>query len=268
MSLPIYNVQSAKETVASFFGISTIHVPTTAEVEKVRKDQFEGGKIPTALATATVDEDAQSKKVDDLASALATSGTGSIFFTTKTKYISSSVGSIEFDLVTSEQHEIVTNVCKHPVEKGAPIADHLQPQPGTGRATVFVSNYSLRYASGGAHAGEWNSNTNRALQAFRMFEAIRDAKILVTLVLILKTYTNVAVTHVGAPKDADGGDAVYFDVEFQEVRTVTLKHQTISATCKPADMNSAGSRRASNTVSRGRVNPDTVDMDATSDIAP
>jgi hypothetical protein len=80
-------------------------------------------------------------------------------------------------------------------------------------------------------------------------------------------WDNVALTSVGAPRDAGTGDALIFDISFQQLRTVQLKTVQLEAVAKPSDMKSNKKRQASAKMKIGVVTPEDGSMDADSEEA-
>lgn len=270
MSAPLYNTQAIKEQLAKVFGIQTVHVPTNKEradlLKKVRT------QVPTAAVMPTEDDRAYAKlQAQTMVGDRLSQHGASVFFHISDPGVTASVGSVSFDLVLAETHVISTNACSHPVQGGEAVTDQLQPQPLTGSVKALVTNYSLHDAKGGSRYKGENSfdiYTNRALEAYKMFKKIQSSRTLVTLVTALEVYKDVAIVSVSAPKDESSGDAITFDIEFKQIKRVQFQIAPITSICKPQDMSSVDNRRATPHVSKGRVQPSSVDMDATSNLGP
>ena len=156
------------------------------------------------------------------------------------------VGDIQLDLILSESHSLTSTVSEHPVEEGAAISDHIQQNLRVGKLTGLISNFSIREGGG-------DGATNRAADAWTLFQNLWKRRELVTIVTTLEVYENVAVTNVSTERTSSSGDALQFDVSFQQVRQPKLQEVTLSATVQPPKMDTDKRRQASGKVRNGRV---------------
>ena len=182
---------------------------------------------------------------------------GSIFFRRKAgNYVGASLGVVDFDLILDEETTYCAQVCQHPVQSGDPITDHIQAMPPTGRLKVLVSNYSLKYALGGAHSGEWDESKNRAMLAYDTLKGLMRGRTEVALVTSLEDFSavnnQVVLTRVTTPKKAEDGDSLTFDLEYTQIYKVTkLKTTDIKVTLRITDMATAKNRTGAPTVNSG-----------------
>ena len=249
------------QQIKQFLGLTKATVPSASKIETIRQNQFGQAPIhhvrpmPSAQQIAGIQGD-----VDNLKAQIAQGA--SLFFRKKGQGLTAKVGAVSFDLIISEEHSLEANICSHPVQNGDPITDHIQPQLPRGRVTVLVTNYSIKYGAGGppSTANAWDASTSRAHEAWQVFKGIFQQRQLVTLVTVLETYTDVALSHVSAPRDSGTGDCLIFDVQFQQIKQVQLRTTQLPASCKPVDMSTADNRQASPKKSAGRVTPDVVPM--------
>ncbi len=158
---------------------------------------------------------------------------------------SQGVSAVFFDLIKSENHRFKSNVSFHPVENDSEISDHIQKEPREGSFVAMVSNFSL------LRAGQPLENT--ALAAFQMLKQIWMDEKTVELVLVMDTYGDVAITDISAPRSADSGDALEFDISFAQVQKVALKEISIRATVHPPSMTTTLARKASVNMKGGDV---------------
>lgn len=266
MTQPLVDLQAIKQK----FHLTDVRMPSDSERATIGREKFSSDPVaqkaiwPTRVDAAYI-QDVQ-KNVDEFAA--LTSKSASIFFRRDGQGLTAKVGAVTFDLILSEEHELSATICSHPVQNGDAISDHIQTQLPAGRVQVLVSNYSLKDAPGGARESQalWNTSNNRASAAYDTFKAIFKAKQTVTLVTVLEQYDNVAITHVSAPRDAGTGDALIFDVSFQQIKTVQLKVMKLDGIVKPADMKSDKNRQASPKFSGGTVTPDEVPLNTASNI--
>lgn len=272
MSVPLYDLQAIRQK----FGIvgKGVHIPSAKEVEEIQRKQFSSptailaGKGQVAAPPPTVAMDDSKTKVFNLRDASQVKGSGSLFFYRPGQGLSTKVGAVTFDLILEEEAELVATVCQHPVQSGQPITDHVQVGLPSGRLKVLVTNHSLRYAHGGAKEGNVAGMypNNRAMDAYQTFKTIFAKREACTLVTVLDVYTDVVITHVGVPRDASSGDALVFDITFQQIRRVELKKVLLNAAVHPKDMRSANNQQAATNLDKGPQVPDTATYDTESDV--
>lgn len=272
MSVPLYDLQAIRQK----FGIvgKGVHIPSAKEVEEIQRKQFNAptailaskGQVSTPPTTVSVDD--SKTKVFNLRDASQTKGSGSLFFYRPGQGLSTKVGAVTFDLILEEEAELVATVCQHPVQSGQPITDHVQVGLPSGRLKVLVTNHSLRYAHGGVKEGNVAGiyPNNRAMDAYQTFKTIFAKRETCTLVTVLDVYTDVVITHVGVPRDAASGDALIFDITFQQIRRVELKKVLLNAAVHPKDMKSANNQQAATNLNKGPQVPDTAAYDTESDV--
>lgn len=172
------------------------------------------------------------------------------------------MGSLQVDLILSEQHGLVSDVTDHPTQYGEDITDHIQKRLRVGNLKALVSNYSLNRALENGQAATqdiiesaYNSvqQSNPAKDAWETLKGIWDRSQLVDIVTVMEIYSQVAITNVGMMRDAENGEAQTFDISFKEVRRVRLQEQTVSAEINPSDMANDLNRLASRKSTSGVV---------------
>lgn len=170
------------------------------------------------------------------------------------------VGAVEIDLILDERHEKNAVVTENPLQDGRAVSDGIYNELREGSLTALVSNHSLK------HVEEVSEQTadalfdlakrqplkNRAAQAWEDLKAIMDRRELVTIVCALEVYDDVAITHVGALRDSESGDAQEFEITFRQVQKVQLREDKVTAQVQPADMNSDINRKAAVGTSSGQ----------------
>lgn len=161
-----------------------------------------------------------------------------------------SVGSVDIDLILSEEHSKDARVTENPLQDGRAVSDGIYLELREGSLTGLVSNHSLKHAippdvqSAQALLEQAESTTleNRARQAWEDLKAVMDAKEPVTIVTALEVYENVAITHIETDRDGDTGDALAIQVSFRQVQTVQLREDKVTAKVSPSDMASTINR--------------------------
>lgn len=205
------------------------------------------------------------------------------------------VGSIVFDLLMGEEHSMEAEVSQHPVENGATVSDHIRNLPRKGSLTGFVTNHPLNktytlpqsfmeklapaglfqnYAAG--IAGNYGIRkptgptqadfaalqrpTNRAANTWELFKTLMAAKQPVVISTGLEKYRDVVVTKVATRRSSSTGDALEFDVEFQEIQFVTLAEVAITTTSKPLNLSTDANKQGTPTAKKGKVGGKTIPL--------
>jgi hypothetical protein len=155
----------------------------------------------------------------------------------------SSVGSLQFDLLLEEKHSRNSAVTERAIEDGSNISDHIQNEMESGDVTGLISNFSINCPG---------LTSNRSQDAFNLLEKIWNAKILFTMVTVLKVYENVAITSLAISRSADTGEALEFEISFRRVKKVKLKTVQFSTPTKPGEMTSSQAQQAANEQDLGK----------------
>lgn len=152
---------------------------------------------------------------------------------------------LQFDCVTSETHEGISELTEHAVETGAPISDHKREKPRRLTIEALVTNTPLAapppsgyddgtrvtaevQAEGEDAAGEgqqaraqvvvFSAPFDRMGDVFETLDRLRRDAVFVTITTRVRTYESVQIVSVTAPREAEDGDSLRFGIECQEVR--------------------------------------------------
>ena len=163
------------------------------------------------------------------------------------------VGSVDIDLILEENHEKNAVVTENPLQDGRSVSDGIYNLLREGTLTGLVSNHSLRHveeldeqsAEAILDLAQWEPLKNRAEQAWTDLKEIMDNRELVTIVCALEVYNDVAITHVGAVRNGESGDAQEFEISFRQVKRVRLNEHRVSLDVEePENMNTDINRAA------------------------
>jgi hypothetical protein len=154
------------------------------------------------------------------------------------------IGNIRFDLLLTESHNFSSNISVHPVEDGSQISDHIQNIMESGSVSALISNFSLRSAF---------LTSNRAQDAFDALVALWQERTLVTLVTVMRVYENVAIANMPVARDADTGEAIVIQIDFQKVEVVKLQSIELEVAVKVNDLDSAQNKQVAPKVDSGRT---------------
>jgi hypothetical protein len=116
------------------------------------------------------------------------------------------------DAAVSQQHSLSARVSEHPVEDGADIADHIQPEPVRLTINGIISAFPLHSAGyEGREIDGWNV----------LREAIQTGRT-VTVSTPLALYTNMVLTSLSTAQEK-GQWAVFPAIELRQIRIVQQK---------------------------------------------
>lgn len=158
------------------------------------------------------------------------------------------VGSIQFDLVLGETHNMSNIITEYKIEDGSTISDHIQNNVRTGTVTGLITNFSI---------GEGTLTENRALLAFQRLEELFEAKELVTIVTVYKVYEDVVIENISIAKDSNTGESIVADFSFREITKVSLQTINIEAEIKIDGMNTDINKQSSVELDAGKNLGDT-----------
>lgn len=122
------------------------------------------------------------------------------------------IGGLELDATLSAEHGRSAQVTQYPVERGAPISDHIQPDPDTVRIEGLVTNAPIGIEGDGAN------DADRAGDVFDALEILHNAGEPVTIVSDLGVYANMAITSITYPRDTLTREALRFSITAKQVR--------------------------------------------------
>lgn len=167
-------------------------------------------------------------------------------------------GSITLDASVNEQHMNTAQVTEHQVESGPNITDHIRPLPQKLSIEGMITNTPIAspppgLGSSGATASDASvtarfakqTRTNRAgatvgideiqvqfkvLQFSSAFDRVRDiygylieaaaAGAIFSVFTTLHSYEDMAITNFAVPRNAEGGNAIRFSLDMQQLRIV------------------------------------------------
>ena len=163
-----------------------------------------------------------------------------LFFNANKKF---GAGRLEFDLLMSEEHSLQSTVTSHPVEDGSEINDHIHNAVESGSMTGMITNFSIH------RPGIFS---NRAQDAFDLLYQIWKERQLVTIVTMLKTYTDMAITSAPVARDAESGESIIIQINFQKVDVRKLQTVVLETEISLKGLTSATQKQVAPTADAGR----------------
>jgi hypothetical protein len=151
------------------------------------------------------------------------------------------IDTLVLDASISESHNSDVDVTEHAVEVGANIADHARVKSAQVTIEGVVSNTPINRAQARRIVESFGTTIETsnpqdqlagqpgyAEQAFAQLELIRDTSKIIQIVTGIKTYTDMLLTNLSVPRNAQIGESLRFTATFKSVRLV--KNQTTSQT--------------------------------------
>lgn len=123
------------------------------------------------------------------------------------KYAKSKIGSVFLDATLSEVHESTSVATSFPIEDGSFISDYIINNPETLQISGLVTDTPLSFFSG----------FNRSVTAFNELLRAQKNKELLNVVTGVKIYTNMVLTSISVPRDAQTGLSLTFNITLQKV---------------------------------------------------
>lgn len=123
------------------------------------------------------------------------------------------------DAAEGERHDASAEPTEHPVEEGAAISDHVQPNLDRLSLECVVSNYP----TGRVLDRITDAGGDRALNTWQQLRTLMHSGTRVDIETSLRLYEGMVIKAVSAPRDAKSGQALRFTLDAQELRTVTTE---------------------------------------------
>lgn len=123
---------------------------------------------------------------------------------------------VQIDFLEAENHNWDVAITRHPVEKGASIVDHIQPQPRRCVISGAVSDISLNLFEFASAVNPFSES--KVVSLINFLGDLYKGQKLVTLATRYQTYTNMAVTNIAWERSARTGERVPYQITFEEVR--------------------------------------------------
>jgi hypothetical protein len=118
------------------------------------------------------------------------------------------------DATLSSQADDQAQITRHPVEAGADVTDHIQPDPPTLSLQVVVSNTPLR-------SRDPNPSPQRAEAAYELLLQRLNAGVLWDIVTPVRIYESMALGKVGNARGRGiSSNELRFSLEFVKIRIV------------------------------------------------
>lgn len=126
---------------------------------------------------------------------------------------------LQFDVTKSTQHNFPSKVTSFPVEDKVDVTDHIvNLNPDFSVSAIY---------SDAAEGLLFTTDRYTQREFYKLLLKARDDRQLVSLLTPLDTYTDLAITNISMPREADAGRALVVDVTFEKIRKVSSELTTV-----------------------------------------
>lgn len=131
------------------------------------------------------------------------------------------------DVVITEEHDDEVTLTRHPVDRGAAIADHAYIQPAT-VTVIFAWSDSSRLINSVMN-GSILKGLMTTRQVYEKMQEIMRARKLLKLSTGKRKYDNVIITKMSTTSSADTESSLILEITFEEVNLVSVAETTLAA---------------------------------------
>jgi hypothetical protein len=152
---------------------------------------------------------------------------------------------LDFDATLLEEFTRSADITTFPIESGAVLSDHHQPQPRAITLEVMVSDTPVKPPNtlpGKTSAAPqppgfslgpilyFAGRVTRVVDTFDVLDGLLDNSILVNIVLFGdQEYKNMVISNMRAPRTAEDGTSLTFTVDFLQVAFATTESSSLDA---------------------------------------
>lgn len=142
-----------------------------------------------------------------------------------------------FDGVMRASHTQQARPTRYPVQNQTNFTDHVILEPAHLSMDISMSDAVQAYSD-----GVWVGNPSKSVSCFQVLDALRAARVPVTVTTRLKTYTNMILTEVVPEESVRTLHGLRARLEFQQifVATVTSSVQGVSSRQQTTDTTTLG----------------------------
>jgi hypothetical protein len=120
---------------------------------------------------------------------------------------SSTVGTVTFDTMLTEEHRFTSRITSYPVERGTIISDHILNLPNTIVLSGYVTDTPLTLFA----------PFNRSIDAFNRLIQMHEQREVIEVVTGLRVYQNMAIVSMDVPRNMKTGQTLTFNIELQQI---------------------------------------------------
>lgn len=153
---------------------------------------------------------------------------------------------LEVDITPTQGFERTAEVTEHPVEAGAPIADHVKLNNGVITLEALITNTPVRIpstqmqgatrasgttstAAGDVTTLRWSGPFDRVRECDALLDSLVAARVVVTLATSLRQIENLILTRYKVDRTTESGRALPATLEFKQIRLATTQRAEVPA---------------------------------------
>ena len=127
---------------------------------------------------------------------------------------------LTFDATISERHVSESEITDYPVEEGSDHTDHYRSRPLEFQMSGMVTESPIivDLANNQPPNRTGQDDGTRVGSAYAFLEQARSLGDFVRVFTRFRTYSNMLIRRISAPRNARVGEAVIFDLEFRQIR--------------------------------------------------
>jgi hypothetical protein len=144
-----------------------------------------------------------------------------------------------FDGVMRVSHSQPMTATEHPIQDAANLTDHIRANQATITMDVLMTDVLPAYA-----VGQWVGNASKSISCFDTLDALRLARVPLTLTTRLKTYSPVFIMNVIPDDTAQTQFGLRCRVEFKQMFLFSVATQTNSARNQTTGSSAVGTTAA------------------------
>jgi len=141
---------------------------------------------------------------------MGVSTNGTIFMEKKLKFL----GPIKIDILSSESHEMSSQVPQLPVETGESVSDHVINEPRRCSLSCMVTNTPVI-------PGLVSVALPKMKTVFELLKWLHSRRETISVVTGLEVYSSMIINSISVPRNKTTGEAIVFDVSLVEIKTVS-----------------------------------------------
>lgn len=141
---------------------------------------------------------------------------------------------LTLDASVEEAHSVEVEITQFPIETGSNISDHRIRKPKKLRMRGVISNHPLVFPLTALTMRAGPYGGKRDVEAWDKLNALLESEQLLTIITTLKTYENMVLQSISAPRDAARGESLHFTAMLEQVQLVELQTGPAPVSTQPS----------------------------------
>jgi hypothetical protein len=150
----------------------------------------------------------------------------------------------KLDVSLNEEYTFASQSTDTALQDGSIVSDHIINKPFEQKVSGIISNAPIEWGFG-------NNNLTRSKEFYKNLIAIRDKKLLLTLVTGLDSFPNMTLQNIHITRDKDKGKDLFVDLSFKQLKIVEIASRTIKQSEVNDDLKSGTSDATNKGMAQG-----------------